>query len=222
MARYFANPNPYSKILDRKFLRYNLSIMSAMLGMALAFWVSKANTILAGLFGYSFLGLFLYLIYRVFKQIAKNDRGEDAEIEVRKILGILSNNYIVFQNVPIKKNLDIDLVLVGPTGVYAIEVKSYRKFYQYYGSTDFIGQTMSEALGLKNYLKDSGVDVFVNAVLVFSRAFVKFGFTPQRGVYVIGKKFLIPLLGRGREINFDQLKTEAKIMSLYETQITKV
>ncbi len=215
MARIFQNPHPYSKTLDKKFWKYIFYILLFLAGMALAYFVTKNSNLFMAFVGYGVLLACLYLFKQLEISIDKNWSGEDGEDEICKILQTLSDDFVVFRNVPIRKHLDIDFILLGPIGIYAIEVKSHRWFYNNGLGNDFIGQTMTEAMDLKKYLIKSGVNVFVNAVLVFSRARVRFGFTPQRGVAVIGKKFLIPLLERGRRIEFDRIKAEEAIKKLY-------
>src|SRR5579871_6803396 len=216
MARIFKNPNPYSKVLEQKHTGRLISICFILLALAAAFWLTKTKNIYAGLVVLFFGGVLFAIADFVFKRISQNDQGQDGEFE---ILGMLSSDYIVFQNVPIKKNLDIDLVLVGPTGIYAIEVKSHRRFFQGTNGQDFIGQTLRETLALQEHLQKSGINLYVKGVLVFSRAFVKFGFTAQRGIYVIGKKFLIPLLDRGQLVQFDRAKAESIIRHLYQVEL---
>ncbi len=213
MARIFKNPNPYSKTLDNNYWKWILYTWIFLAGMALAYWVSKNDNLYMALIGYAFLILCIYIFKTVEIKVNKNWSGEDGEREVRKELEKLSNDYAIFQNVLIGKHLDIDLVLVGPLGVYAIEVKSHRHFGLHGNGKDYIRETISETMGLKEYLKKSGIDIYVNSLLVFSRAFVNLA--PQNGVHIMNKKFLIPYLEKGQRVNFDRAKAEESINKLY-------
>jgi len=51
-------------------------------------------------------------------------RGLKGEQWVFEELSKLPSNYSVFRNIKVKEYLDVDLVVVGPTGVFAVEVKN--------------------------------------------------------------------------------------------------
>jgi hypothetical protein len=215
MARYIPNPNPYSKTLNQMFARNIIIIICILSGLALANWVTETKNLIKALFGYAILFLFTYAAIKNYKQSAKNDRGEDAEFEVRKILEKLSDDYAIFQDVKIRKKLDVDFILVGPTGVYAIEVKSYRKSFLF-GQRDFISQALGETMALKNYLEISGIsNVYINAILVYTKGWVGLSFRSQRGVTAMAKESLLPFINSRREVNFDKVFVENLTQRLY-------
>jgi len=105
------------------------------------------------------------------------------------------------------KKGDIDLVLLGPCGLLAIEVKNYKgniifengklKTAKRYFRKDFIKQTKNEALDLNYYLKENiERDIFVKPVLVFSNkhVYMRFGLNPVNNIFVIQKGYLIKLI----------------------------
>lgn len=165
------------------------------------------------LLGYAFILAFVLIAHNIVKQMGKNDRGEAGEGQVKKLLMSLSDEYTVFQNVPILNRLDIDFIVVGPVGVFAIEVKSHKGF-NILLRNKFISQTFAETMGLKEYLKKSGVDVYVQAALVFTGTYVRYS-PPRKGVHVVNKDYLLPLLDRSRKISFNKENTVAIISKLY-------
>ena len=122
----------------------------------------------------------------------------------------LSPEYYVFQDVHIPGHKEnIDYVVVGPTGIHAIEVKNNKGIGKlgFNGDeltehskpfkSDFLRQSMREATSLNEYLIQNGLkNVFVNPILVFSHrtAKVTFGILPKKNVHVIGYKWLIKMI----------------------------
>lgn len=120
----------------------------------------------------------------------------------------LDANYTVFQDVhaPGKKE-NIDFVVVGPTGIFAIEVKNHHGKVGFNGDEltlndkslekDFLRQTMREATSLHDYLVSSGVtNTFVTPIIVFSHRFavVRFGIQPIKNVRVIQYRWLLKMI----------------------------
>lgn len=139
----------------------------------------------------------------------------------------LPNNYLVFQDVKFpKKDFNIDFVVLGTTGIFAIEVKSHKGLIRFNGTEltkngkvfaegDPTGQAMQQALDLNSYItKQTGANYFVHPVVVFSnnKADVKFGFNPVKNTYVIKKGFLIEMVTGSKprlsEDDKEKLKTE--------------
>lgn len=136
--------------------------------------------------------------------------GLIGESQIGIILSQLSPEYYAFQDVHIPGHKEnIDYVVVGPTGIHAIEVKNIKGIgilgfngdeltdHDKPFKSDFLRQTMREATSLNEYLIQNGLkDVFVNPILVFSHrtAKVTFGILPKKGVHVIGYKWLIKMI----------------------------
>lgn len=144
---------------------------------------------------------------------ARFKQGRYGEYEVCDELVKLPEEFFVFQDVKIPGYWgNIDFVVLGPTGVFALEVKSHKGKIGFdgrrltrYGSVilgkDFLQQAKGEALRLHEYLVGVvGKEFFVEPVLVFSsnRASVRFGFQKQNNVYVIGKGYLHELITGGK------------------------
>lgn len=120
----------------------------------------------------------------------------------------LDAGYTVFQDVHVPgKKENIDFVVVGPTGIHAIEVKNHHGTVGFNGDElllnqksfekDFLRQTMREATSLHDYLATSSItNAFVIPIIVFSHRFaiVRFGIQPIKNVRVIQYKWLIKMI----------------------------
>jgi hypothetical protein len=149
------------------------------------------------------------------------DNGLKGESDVLDVLMTLPNEYFVFRGSRPTGSWDIDLVVVGPTGVFTIEVKSHIGKIGYDGNQltingrefrekDFLKQAISQAYGLREVLrKQLQRDIFITPYIVFSsqRAFVRLGQRPIKGVCVIRKDWLCEMLTRNTGTNFANTDT---------------
>lgn len=143
----------------------------------------------------------------------------------------LPDNYLVFQDVKFPtKNFNIDFVVVGPTGIFAIEVKNHKGLIGFNGTElikngrafeegNPLGQTMREAIELHAYiLEQIGADHFIVPLLVFSnnKSDVKFGFNSVKNVYVIKRGFLIEMITKNKmKLSADDIeKIAAELLKL--------
>ena len=115
-------------------------------------------------------------------------QGEEGERIVAQAIeqDLIPQGYVVFHDVPLEKdgrNFNVDHLLVGPNGIFAIETKNYTKpgkgspEVKYDGNTilwcgkhhiecDEIGQSMSVAQSAKKLIDElTGLSVFVQPVL---------------------------------------------------------
>ena len=119
------------------------------------------------------------------KQIEEHRRGQDGEEKVvQLILQALDGNWRLFRNInlPGINKGDLDLVLVGPPGVWALEVKNFHGKYRNIGehweyrngkawkaaSTNPSRQVLNNAYRLKNFLKADHLNVFVETAVVWA------------------------------------------------------
>jgi hypothetical protein len=124
---------------------------------------------------------------RLDKQIEQYRRGQEGEDNVvQRIAQALDGNWYVFRNISIpgRNKGDLDLVLVGPPGIWALEVKNFRGEYRNIGETwewkngkswkAALGnpgrQAQNSALRLKNFLKADNLNVFVNNAVVWANS----------------------------------------------------
>lgn len=140
---------------------------------------------------------------RAFDKADQYTRGQKGEGAIWYALRRLPHEYHVFQDVRLPgQQWNIDFVVVGPSGVWTIEVKSHRgviglnhgiltRNNQYF-EKDVLRQTRGEAAGLGQYLREQmRRQVFVLPVVVFAyRVKIGFGQRPVDGVYVIGRRWL--------------------------------
>jgi len=89
--------------------------------------------------------------------------GDDGEYDVEKVLKNLPDEFQVIPDVKKTRGDNIDFVVVGPTGVFAIEVKHFRHYLRVW-KRDPIKQVRGNAAYLGDLL-----NVWVNSVLVFNK-----------------------------------------------------
>jgi len=118
--------------------------------------------------------------------------GNKGEKTVRKALNKLGNDYRVFHNVKIKENkrkTEIDSIVVGPNGVFVIEVKNQRGLIKGNDESEFFTQTKTSNSSdtlyenqfknpvkqlsrhiyfLSNHLKTDHLNPWIESCLVFS------------------------------------------------------
>ncbi len=122
---------------------------------------------------------------RLDKKIEEYRFGQEGEEQtVQSIVQILDGNWRLFQNinVPGPNKGDLDIILVGPPGIWVLEVKNLRGEYRNIGDNwEFkhgkqwkaakvnpSRQAINNALRLKNFLKADNLNVFVNQAVVWA------------------------------------------------------
>ncbi len=125
------------------------------------------------------------LTKRLDKQIDEYRRGQEGEDRVVElIIQALDGNWHLFRNIyiPGRYKGDLDLVLVGPPGVWVLEVKNFRGKYRNIGenweylrgkkwktaSVNPSRQAFKNVLRLANFLKADGLNVFVTPAVVWA------------------------------------------------------
>lgn len=135
-------------------------------------------------------------------------QGEnDTLVELKK----LPDDYLVFCGVKIGRG-DIDFVVLGHTGLFAVEVKSHKGKIRFDGreltrdsrlfEKNILNQTFGQMRGLNNYLRTRlKEDIFVIPVLVFSNSLAQLSVkNPVNNVYVLPKNRLCHFLNNGRQV----------------------
>ena len=176
-------------------------------------------------------GIIFIIIHSFFKKhelsFFKWRSGERGEKTILGELKKLSDEYCVFYDMPIKGIGNIDFIVIGPTGVFTIEVKNHAGVIGFNGTQlthdgklfeekDVMNQAMSEALHLKELLPEVS---FVHSMLVFSnyKASMHFGLNEIKHITVIGKPYLMKAITERPSI-FDRKKVgevEGKISNFY-------
>ncbi len=139
---------------------------------------------------YLFVILLIVLGYPLAKIfLRKSDlysQGLWGEQSIGKELRNLSDEFFVFHGLRVPGVGDIDYVVIGPTGVFAIEVKSHRgsPYRMNQLIPRFVRQTKYESQQLRRYIeKQTGKSVWVEGVLALSRGRVNY--RQAEGVHVL-------------------------------------
>jgi hypothetical protein len=234
MARMYGGASQYLKKIEKIDLIAAITYLVILAFICYAVFVKNFRYLfsLGGLIGIviSFGPLAWFAYYRYRKHIidsGKFHRGRKGEGAIWYKLIKLSEEYSIFQDVKIGDSVgNIDFVVVGPGGVYALEVKSHSGKIDFNGAEltrngklfekDFLNQAKSEALQIHDFIKTkAGLDIFVKPVLVFS-GYVRmhFGLKPIAGVYVIGKAFLHEFFNKEPIATFSKSKVEEALKEL--------
>lgn len=112
----------------------------------------------------------------------KGEKGEDRVVEMMR--HILDGNWVLFRNInlPGRNRTDLDSVLVGPSGVWVLEVKTFAGEYRNIGEhweyrvgnrwksskSNPSRQANGNAIRLKNFLKADNISQWVNPVVVWA------------------------------------------------------
>lgn len=122
-----------------------------------------------------------FIIKDHWKAISKNyhtwGRGAGAELNVKQKLAELGRNYRIVSDYQTGRG-NIDFIVIGPKGIFTIEVKSDKGIISYKNETllinenpttkDYLKQTMAESFFLSDLLyKKFGRKYFVTGILEF-------------------------------------------------------
>ncbi|QQS23318.1 NERD domain-containing protein [bacterium] len=113
--------------------------------------------------------LCLWLAFKKLGKVINYEKGQSGEREVLKVLQSLPSNYAVFCDLLIGgKRGNIDYVVSGPKGFFAVEVKNWQHANGRY-LDEAIEQTMRGTLQVHKYL--SGINkspIFIQGILVIA------------------------------------------------------
>lgn len=141
--------------------------------------------------------------------------GYAGEGDIDRELKGLDGNFVYISEGLDTGRGNIDKIVIGPTGVWVLEVKSHKGNITFDGQTllrdgksfenNFLSQAYAEAKTLEEHIKSQlNIEVPVQPVLVFSSkgAVVKLEHKKYRGVFVIQKSLLIKLISEASTQNF--------------------
>ena len=176
--------------------------------------------------------LIFYIIKQLLKKSDKYYQGGEGESAVGFELEKLPDDFYVFRSLIIENyGGNLDFVVLGPTGLFVLEVKSHSGEIDFGGTEltinghifpekDILKQAMHEALSLHEFLKTkSGKDFFIQPVIIFSgHVKMSFGLKPINNVFVVGKSFLNELItSRPQNFSREQIfKIENELKGLVE------
>jgi hypothetical protein len=154
-------------------------------------------------------------------------QGIGGEEDTEETLYNLPKDFEILSNLVINNRGNIDEVVVGPTGIWTIEVKSHIGKITFDGrelrrngellEKDFLKQAWAESYAVKKELEDG---FNVQPVIVFSDidAELHFGFKPISGVYVVGRSWLNKLITRTniQRLNGKNIDSIIKKLEVYK------
>lgn len=196
MAEVFGNKSEYLIKKDRNNFMVASVLMIVMLFSIFAYWnfyFQESGNEILGQVAVIFVVVILISKYIGERSLNKSimfGNGRSGEYAVCDELKKLPDQYVIFRNIKFENRGDIDLVVTGPSGIFAIEVKSHKGNIYFNPNCqklernhkalekDFMGQAKAGAFSLKKRLtRETGVvALFVDAVLVFSNKNVNLRF----------------------------------------------
>jgi hypothetical protein len=159
-------------------------------------------------------------------------KGQDGERDVRRELEKLPQSYTILYDFSFGKKGNTDLVVVGPSGVWSIEVKDYKTREITFKNNvlcnesgkpltkNALAQSYAEAKNIEKYLlTTAGITIPVHPLLVFSslETKVQFGNHPVLGVQVVGIALVNKLL---QESNMSSFLSSEQCLTL-KTALSK-
>ncbi|MBU4216485.1 NERD domain-containing protein [Candidatus Parcubacteria bacterium] len=119
-----------SKYIERKIVMYFFSPILTLVSFLFGLYLIRKYLIVDPSVIVIYLFIFFYFSFKVFVKSVKGFRnyrsGLRGENEVsRRLLTELPSNYKLLSNIVVDQYGDIDLVVIGPTGISAIEIKNY-------------------------------------------------------------------------------------------------
>jgi len=151
------------------------------------------------------------------KKFGMFKRGEDSEYLVRRILATLPTGYLCRYDLEDSKIGNIDNVVVGPNGIFVVEVKSERGTIDFKNGklirveyplhSDFIFQVKNQVKWLQSELNAKiGKTIPIQPIIVFTHARMKFGKRPVdgTGVIVIGSRWLDEVIKEQKDIEISE------------------
>lgn len=153
--------------------------------------------------------LLLRYLWLIVKDIQVRMQGASGELGVKMTLRGLDERFRVLGSVVIGNKGDMDFIVVGPTGVWVIEVKSHKGRIRIENNRlfrdnkpfdkDFIRQVWGATYALKDEMKKRvAMNLHIQPVVVFSSPYAKLGVEWNRAddAYVIGIDQLVRLVER--------------------------
>lgn len=147
--------------------------------------------------------------------------GLSGENAIDDELNKLGREYICIRQGMDTERGNIDKIVIGPTGIWVLEVKSHTGNITFDGDKllrndkalekNFLKQAYAEAKTLEEFLRNkTGEFMAVNPVVVFSSKFakLKLGMKQYKGVYVVRKDWLIKLIvgSQSHSLNEDNIE----------------
>ncbi len=153
--------------------------------------------------------ILLKFLWSTVKEIQVRIQGAGGELSVKMKLRGLDDRFRVLGSVVIGHKGDMDFIVVGPTGVWVIEVKSHRGRIRIENNKllrdnkpfdkNFLRQVWGATYALKDEMKKrTSMNLHIQPVVVFSSPYAKLGIEWNRAdeAYVIGLDQLVRMVER--------------------------
>jgi hypothetical protein len=216
-------------------MKINYSVKNILLGFTILLFILFAIFFFTPLAKYSiYLWLLIIILLGIlffsFKRRTNNFiSGDLGERDIGNELKNLISDFICISDFETGRG-NIDKIVIGPTGVWTLEVKSHKASLNFDGNIllnsgrpferNFLSQAYAEAKTLGDLINaKTGLNINVQAVLVFSNKYakVRLGLKQCKGVYVVQKAWLNKLLTETHVQRLDNL-TVLKIKECLGTE----
>jgi hypothetical protein len=216
MARFL---KPRSRYLINKsiFILLCLMLFSSLMIVTSQYFLKHPLVIADPIITWLIVGATILLIFiwkkatTYWEKVSDNyDKGDTGELKIQDILKQLPDDYIVIPDVQQAKGGNIDFVVVGPTGIFALEVKNFKgsakigfngKSLTFDGKAynkDPLKQAIRNAINLGQHLRTKLNQPYLQVipVLVFAgHQILRFGLKPVKSnARVIRNEYLLDLL----------------------------
>ncbi|MFJ7954159.1 nuclease-related domain-containing protein [Lysinibacillus sp. NPDC096418] len=223
------------KITRRRFLHRFGSLIGVLLVVYIQWkWEQVVWTIMAA----AFVALYMCRQFTLKNQYGKVKAGLVGEDKVLRILAKLPNTYSVFPDVLVvsgRKESQLDTIVVGPSGVFVVEVKNYagvikgnaddQRLHQIKrrsGESTFynpVKQVSTHAYRLHQFLRHHGMDIWVHGAVYFANESTKVNVvnstnTPIFSAYTNESKRLLIYIeeSQGQELSKREQKAIEKLL----------
>lgn len=215
MARKFGRAGKSARdMAEKRYLIRAVFVLAA--GLATLFFLKALPSLAAEGIGALLIALVIFRlgmslleskIGKKIKEERRAIRGARGEERLEEILEELDENCMALHDVASPYG-NIDHIVIGESGVFLIETKAHGGRVSVSdgqllvngrsAEKDFIAQTLRNSYWLKErILRATGVEPWINPIIVFTNAFVEWG-RPIKGVVVTNRKFLLKLMARLR------------------------
>jgi len=224
VAIFYRSKRPYlvkNKLISKYgALAYGIIFFSTLLFVLtkISFNLSNKSLILAIFL--LFVPILLWVRYLMSKEkrnLFSYGSGLSGELNTEDELAKLSDEYLVFCDIKIPPNKwNVDFIVVGPTGLLALEVKNHKGKVSNKGKdlllngkipkNNFLKQVKGEARSISKHLEGKlDSKFYVKPILIFSNpgATMDFGLKPVDNVYVINKFYLERLVKSFKLVNWN-------------------
>ena len=223
------------KLTKRRFLHRFVSVIGVLLVVLVQWhWDKVIWTIITA----ALVALYMCRQSTLKNQLGKVTAGLAGEDKVLRILAKLPNTYSVFPDVRVvmgRKESQLDMIVVGPSGVYVVEVKNYagviegdaanqqlRQIKHRTGEITFynpVKQVTTHAYRLHDFLRYHQMDIWVQGAVYFANESGKVNVanstnTPIFSAYTNESKHLISYIEerQGQELSKRKQKAIEKLL----------